>query len=122
MIETSSSSTSKRRVPVRIALYDQAVDGSECLDLATIFIGNLSPEVTDSDLREVISEYGEIRSLRLVSRRGLAFIELKPEAAEAAVEGLRGRELKGRTLDVAMDTSGGRPKGRRGRGGFRRRR
>ncbi len=89
--------------------------------MATIFIGNLSPEVTDSDLREVISEYGEIRSLRLVSRRGLAFIELKPEAAEAAVEGLRGRELKGRTLDVALDTSGGRPKGRR-RGGFRRRR
>ncbi len=90
--------------------------------MSTVFVGNLSPEVTDSDLREAFSAFGKIRSLRLVSRRGLAFIEMKPEAAEAAVEALRGSELKGRTLDVAVEQgSAGRPRHRRS-GGFRRRR
>lgn len=90
--------------------------------MATVFVGNLSPEVTDSDLREIFGAYGKISSIRLMSRRGLAFVELSPEAATAAVEALRGAQIKGRTADVALESSGGgRPKGRRGRGGFRRR-
>lgn len=91
--------------------------------MATVFVGNLSQEVTDSDLRRVFSEYGKITSLRLISRRGFAFVELSPEAADAAVEGLRGSQLKGRTVDIALDTSsgGGRPGGAR-RGGRGRRR
>jgi RNA recognition motif-containing protein len=90
--------------------------------LATVFIGNLSPEVSDSDLREVFGAYGKITSIRLMSRRGLAFVELSPEGANAAVEALKGVQLKGRTVDVALErSSGGRPKGRRGRGGSRRR-
>jgi RNA recognition motif-containing protein len=61
--------------------------------------------------------------VRLISRRGFAFVELSPEDADAAVEALRGVELKGRTMDVTLErSSGGRPSGRRGRGGFRRRR
>lgn len=90
--------------------------------MATIFVGNLSPEVTDSELREVFQEYGKIASLRLMSRRGTAFVELEPEAANAAVEALRGAELKGRTVDVALErASAGRPGKRRGRGRTRRR-
>ena len=62
--------------------------------------------------------------MRLISRRGFAFVELSSEDADAAVEALRGVELKGRTMDVTLErSSGGRPSGgRRGRGGFRRRR
>ncbi len=83
--------------------------------MATLFVGNLSPEVTESDLRSVFEEYGRVTSLRLVSRRGLAYVQLDQEAADAAVEALRGTQLKGRTMDVALDTSGGRPGRRRSR-------
>lgn len=84
--------------------------------MTTLFVGNLSPEVTDGDLRAVFEEYGRVTSLRLISRRGLAYIELDPEAADAAVAGLRGTQLKGRTVDVAVDrgAGGGRPGRRRG--------
>lgn len=90
--------------------------------MATVYVGNLSPEVTDTELRELFGTFGKIRSLRMISARGMAFVELKhPEAAAAAVEALRGTELKGRRVDVGLDTSSGRPRGR-GRGGSRRRR
>lgn len=87
--------------------------------MATVFVGNLSPEVSDSDLREIFGAYGKVSSLRLISRRGLAYVELDPAAAYGAVDALRGKQLKGRTLDVALDSpSGGRP-GRRRRKGRR---
>lgn len=90
--------------------------------MATVYLGNLSPEVTDTELREIFGQYGKIRSLRMISARGMAFIELKqPEAASAAVEALRGTEMKGRRVDVGLESSSGRPKGRP-RGGHRRRR
>ena len=90
--------------------------------MATVFVGNLSPEVTEHDLHEVFGPYGKVTSIRLIARRRLAFVELSPEAATAAVEGLRGVELKGRTMDAAIDRSpGGRPGNRRRRGSFRRR-
>jgi len=91
--------------------------------VSTVFVANLSPDVTDSDLRQLFGTYGKIRSLRVVGRRGLAFVELKPDAAEAAVEALKGTEFKGRTLDVVLEQGGGgRPQGRynRGRSGRRR--
>jgi len=96
--------------------------------LTTLFVGNLSPEVSDSDLRNVFSPYGEVGSIRVARDRGgrprgFAFVELAAEAAAAAVEALKGVELRGRTMDVTVDRpSAGRPRNRRSRGGFRRRR
>lgn len=90
--------------------------------MATVFVGNLSPEITDSDLRAIFQEYGKIASLRLIARRGSAYVELSPEAANAAVEALRGTELKGRTVDVTLErASAGRFGKPRGRGRSRRR-
>ena len=95
--------------------------------MTTLFVGNLSPQVTDSDLRSVFAAYGEIGSIRVARDRagrprGFAFVELDAEAAAAAVEALRGAELRGRTMDVVVDRrpSSGRPGGRRSRGSFRR--
>ena len=85
--------------------------------MSTVFVGNLSPEITDERLREIFGQYGKVSSLRLISRRGFAYIELDAEAAESAVEALRGTQLDGRTLDVVVDSSGG---GRPGGGGRRR--
>ncbi len=87
--------------------------------MATLFVGNLAADVNENDLRAVFEPYGTLTSVRHISRRGLAYVELDDEAANAAIEGLRGEQLKGRTLDVAMDRpAGGRPGGgrRRGRG------
>ena len=89
--------------------------------MATVYIGNLPPEISDSELREIFGEYGKVSSLRLLSGRGMAFVELKPEAADAAVEALRGTQLQGRTLDVAIERSSGRRRPS-SRGGRRRRR
>lgn len=85
--------------------------------MTTLFVGNLSPDVTDSDLRAVFETYGRVTSIRLVSRRRLAYVELEPEAAHAAVDALTGVQLKGRTIDVVLERSfGGRPGRRRSRG------
>lgn len=84
--------------------------------MTTVFVGNLSPDVTESDLREAFQPYGKINSLRLVTRRGLAYVELDKDAAHAAVDALRGVQLKGRTVDIVLDRpSGGRGSRRPGR-------
>jgi len=98
--------------------------------LTTLFVGNLSPEATDSDLRTVFSPFGEIGSIKVARnragrRRGYAHVELEDEAAATAVEALRGTELKGHVMDVVVEQAS--PARRRhgprgGRGGFRRRR
>ncbi|MGB2694093.1 MAG: RNA-binding protein [Dehalococcoidia bacterium] len=85
--------------------------------MTTLFVGNLSPEMTENDLRNVFEAYGKVSSLRYVSRRGIAYVDLDPDAANAAVDALRGVQLKGRTIDVVLDqASGGRPGRRRGKG------
>ena len=81
--------------------------------MATLFIGNLAPDVTDGDLRHVFEEFGRVTSVRLVTRKRLAYVELDQEAAESAVAGLTGTQLKGRTMDVVIDEGGGGGKRRR---------
>lgn len=91
--------------------------------MSTIFVGNLPAEASEAELRALFEPFGAIQSLRLVSRRRIAFVELAPEAADAAIEGLRGKQLSGRTLDVALEGgAGGRPGGFRPGGRSRRRR
>ena len=97
--------------------------------MTTLFVGNLSPEATDSDLRKVFSVYGDIGSIRVARNRagrprGFALVELEDEAAATAVEALKGAELRGYRMDVVVDqpASVGRRRSRRGRSGFRRRR
>jgi hypothetical protein len=53
--------------------------------LTTLFVGNLSPEATDGDLRTVFSVFGEIGSIKVARnragrRRGYAYVELEDEA------------------------------------------
>jgi len=97
--------------------------------LTTLFVGNLSPEITDGDLRKLFDAYGDIGSIRVARNRagrprGFALVELDVEAATAAVEALNGGELKGYRMEVVVDQppSAGRHRDRRKRGGVRRRR
>lgn len=74
----------------------------------TIYIGNLSFQATEDDIREVFSEYGSITRISLpVDRetgrmRGFAFVEMQEEASEdKAISELDGAEWLGRQLRVS---------------------
>lgn len=96
-----------------------------------LFVGNLSYEVGEQDLRELFASVGEVTSVHIVTDRqtgrprGFAFVEMASgEAAGQAVAQLNGRELHGRAIGVEMareGPGGGGPRPDRGRGpgGFR---
>jgi len=72
-----------------------------------IYVGNLSHELTEEELREAFQEFGEVTSAKIITdrysgvSRGFGFVEMANKAeAEAAITGLNGKELKGRTLTV----------------------
>ncbi|MFQ4142627.1 RNA-binding protein [Chlorogloeopsis sp. ULAP02] len=73
----------------------------------SIYIGNLSDEVEEVDLKQMFSEYGSVKRVRVPvnretgEKRGFAFIEMGTDAEEAAaIEGLLGSEWMGRSLKV----------------------
>ncbi len=73
----------------------------------SIYVGNLSYQVTQEDLSEIFSEYGTVSRVQLpVDRetgriRGFGFVEMASEAEEtAAIEALDGAEWMGRDLKV----------------------
>ncbi len=89
-----------------------------------IYIGNLSYEVTDEDLKQAFGAFGQVESINIIKdkysgeSKGFGFVEMPDKAgAQSAIEGLNGKDLKGRTLKVdearprAQDRRGG---GRRG--------
>ncbi|MBD2310914.1 RNA-binding protein [Desertifilum sp. FACHB-1129] len=73
----------------------------------SIYIGNLSYEVTEADLSAVFAEYGSVKRIQLPTdretgrMRGFGFVELSSDAEEqAAIEALDGAEWMGRDLKV----------------------
>jgi len=92
-----------------------------------IYVGNLSYEVTEEDLRKAFEGFGQVESINIIKdgysgrSRGFGFVEMPGKAqAQSAIDALNGKELKGRTLNVneARPRSEGR-RGGRGRGGGR---
>lgn len=101
-----------------------------------IYVGNLSFEVTEEDLQQAFSAFGQVASASLIKdkftgqSRGFGFVEMPNSTeAQAAIAGLNGKELKGRALNVnearprteGGGRGGGGGGGRRGGGGGRRR-
>ena len=95
-----------------------------------IYVGNLSPEVTEEELRQEFAAFGEVASVsvpldRYSNRpRGFAFIEMSSiSEGQAAIAALNGKSLKDRTIvvDAARprtdDRGGGFRGGGRGGGG-----
>lgn len=73
----------------------------------SIYVGNLSYDVTQDDLIQVFAEYGNVSRVSLPTDRetgrprGFAFVEMESEANEAAaIEALDGAEWMGRDLKV----------------------
>jgi RNA recognition motif-containing protein len=94
-----------------------------------IYVGNLSFEVTEQDLRETFGAFGEVTSVKIITdkysgqSKGFGFVEMpKKEEGESAINSLKDKDLKGRKLNVneARPRSGGGRQGGRGPGGGRR--
>jgi RNA recognition motif-containing protein len=93
-----------------------------------IYVGNLSYEVTEEDLRLAFEPFGQVESASIIKdkysgqSKGFGFVEMPAKAeAQSAIDGLNGKDLKGRTLNVneARPRTEGR-QGKGGRGGGRR--
>jgi len=91
-------------------------------EFMNIYVGNLSYQIKDEDLRAAFEPFGEVASAAVIKDRfsgeakGFGFVEMPRQAeAEAAIKALNGSQLKGRPLTVNM----ARPKkeGERGGGG-----
>ncbi len=85
-----------------------------------MFVGNLSYNVTEEDVRELFSQAGELKDVTLVVDRdtrrpkGFGFVEYANQAdAEKAIQMFNDQELDGRRLNVSM----ARPREERSSGG-----
>ncbi len=72
-----------------------------------LYVGNLSYSVTDDILRELFEKFGKVdRAQAIVDRetgrsKGFGFVEMANDAeAQAAIDGLNGKEHMGRALTV----------------------
>jgi RNA recognition motif-containing protein len=75
--------------------------------IVTIYIGNLSFQAAEEDIREVFAEYGTVSRVSLPidretgRKRGFAFVDLSSDAEEdASISALDGAEWMGRDLKV----------------------
>ena len=87
-----------------------------------IYVGNLSYEVTEEDLRLALEQFGQVESVTIIKdkrsgqSKGFGFVEMASKAeGQSAIDGLNGKELKGRALNV--NEARPRTESRGGRGG-----
>lgn len=104
-----------------------------------MYVGNLSYDATDSDIRELFEAHGTVSDVFIVKDResgrprGFAFVSMETsEEMNAAIEGLNGEEFAGRALTInearpreerpqgggGYNRGGDRGGDRRGRGGY----
>ncbi len=83
------------------------------------YVGNLSHETTDADLEQMFAAFGTVKSAQVILDRdtgrskGFGFVEMgSDQEAKAAISGLSGKEVGGRSLTV----NEARPKENRGGG------
>lgn len=91
-----------------------------------LYVGNLSFNATEMDMRDLFAPFGTVADAKLVMDRdtgrprGFGFIEMATDAeATKAIADLNGREFQGRALKVneAQERTGGGGGGGGGRGG-----
>ena len=88
--------------------------------MKNIFVGNLSFGTTEDTVRSMFESYGSVDRVNIVTdrdtgqARGFAFVEMSVDAeGNAAISGLNGKDVDGRTLNV----NEARPKTERSSGG-----
>ena len=78
-------------------------------NLKKLFIGNLSESTSEKELQDLFSQFGTVRSLKLVTDiftgqcKGFGFIRMEGHEARAAIAGLDGKNFNGNSLRVGYD-------------------
>jgi len=66
-----------------------------------LYVGNVSYTATADELKELFTQYGEVKQVNLMEGRGYGFVEMSnAEEAAKAKDALNGQDFKGRTLKV----------------------
>lgn len=71
-----------------------------------MYVGNLAFQSTEDDIQKLFSQYGEVKSVNLITdretgrSRGFAFVEMSAEDANAAIQSLDGTNVEGRNLKI----------------------
>ncbi|MBN1625967.1 MAG: RNA-binding protein [Deltaproteobacteria bacterium] len=88
-----------------------------------IYVGNLSYEVTDNELKEAFKAFGQVETVKVIKdnetgrSKGFGFVEMPDNAeAQAAIDGLNDKELKGKAMKV--NTAKPKSENRRSGGGY----
>lgn len=75
--------------------------------MKNIFIGNLSFQATEQEVRSMFESYGPVERVNLITdrdtgqARGFGFVEMSANAdADRAISGLNGKQVDGRALNV----------------------
>ena len=92
-----------------------------------LYVGNLSYGATETQVREMFEEYGNIQSLSWITDRdtgrfrGFAFVEMEDSSANAAMNALNGQMIDGREMRVneARPKTENRSSGGGSRGGYK---
>ena len=89
--------------------------------MKNIFVGNLSFNTNEDELRQIFEAYGQVDRVSILTdrdtgrSRGFGFVEMtSDEDGEKAIAALNGSQFGGRTINV----NEARPKAERGGGGF----
>ena len=87
-----------------------------------IYVGNLSYQTTEDELRDLFAEFGDVVSAKLIvdkftgQSKGFGFVEMSNNSeAQKAMDELNGRDVNGRSITVNQ----ARPRQERSRGGGR---
>jgi len=90
-----------------------------------IYVGNLSRDVTEEELRQAFEAFGQVESINVIKdkfsgeSRGFGFVQMpSKEEAQKAIDEMNGKYLSGRSINVSEARP--RAEDRRGRGGGRR--
>lgn len=98
--------------------------------MSKLYVGNLSYDVTESELNDLFSQKGEVVSVKIISdhhtnrSKGFGFVEMSTnEGKDAVISAFDGYDLKGRSMKVKDSIEKPRRKNRdnRGRDGNKRR-
>lgn len=74
-----------------------------------LFVSNLAPAVSEESVSELFSEYGTVRSIKLVADvfsgkcRGFGFVEMEGHEARAAIAGLDGKTFHDKQIRVRFE-------------------
>jgi len=87
--------------------------------MKTMFVGNIAPQATEDDIKELFSEYGTVRKLEMPRDvftgrcKGFAFVSMEGHEARVAMSSLNGRSFMDNDLKVRDEKPKAKGRGRR---------